>query len=468
MTARVPPPKPYTSPLTRHATAFHELGELVQAAMAAYHIPGVAVGVQIGEEQYTAGFGVTNMRHPLPVDSATLFQVGSITKTITATLLLRLADAGRVDLDVPLRTYLPGLRLADESVAAGVTLRHVLTHTGGWAGDFFDDCGPGDDALARIVERLAELPQLTPLGTLWAYNNAGFYLAGRVVEVVTGQTYEAACQDWVLKPLGMRHSFFFAEDCIPHRVAVGHDAVFEDKEPPISLPWPLARTANAVGGLVCGVDDLLRYARFHLGDGAAESGEWLLAAPTLAAMHAPQVPAANGEHMALTWFVREIDGVRCLRHGGATNGQAATLWLVPDRRFALAVLTNSDRGDELHMAASAWALEHFIDLRPEPLPSLSLPPERLAEYPGRYRAQAADVIIEAGPEGLVLQVVPKGGFPRADSPPGPTPPPVRLGFCGDDQIVGLDEPMRGNRGEFLRDAAGRLQWLRIGGRLYAP
>ena len=457
-----------STPAPHHATKFHELGELIQASMEQLHIPGVALGMQLGDEVYTAGFGVNNIEHPLPVDAETLFQVGSITKTVTATLLLRLMEAGRVDLDVPLRTYLPGLRLADKAVTAGVTLRHALTHTGGWAGDFFDDCGPGDDALARMVDRLGELPQLTPLGTLWAYNNSGFYLAGRVAEVVTGQTYEAACREWVLAPLGMERSFFFATDLITYRVAAGHDAVYDDGVPLIALPWPIARTGHAVGGLVCGVDDLLRYARFHLGDGRALSGERLLSAATLAQMHRPQVPAANGEHMALTWFVRDVAGLRCLRHGGATNGQAATLWLAPERHFALAVLTNSDRGDELHQAAAAWALEQFLGVKAPPLPTLALPPERLAEYAGRYRAQMADLVIEAQPEGLRLQVVTKGGFPRADSPPSPMPPPVRLAFCGEDQIIGLEAPMQGDRGEFLRGPEGRVQWLRLAGRLYAP
>ncbi len=438
--------------------------------MAHLHVPGVAVGVLLDDEVYTAGFGVTNVEHPLPVDSGTLFQIGSITKTVTGTVLLRLLEAGLVDLEAPLRAYLPGLRLADEAVAAGVTLRHALTHTGGWAGDFFDDCGPGDDALARMVGRLAELPQLTPLGSLWAYNNAGFYLAGRVVEVVTRQTYEAAVRAWLLDPLEMHRSFFFAADAITHRVAVGHDAVFGTaaEAPPVARPWALARTGHAVGGLVCGVDDLLRYARFHLGDGTAPAGERLLAAATISHMHTPQAPAANGEHMALTWFVRDVDGLRFLRHGGATNGQAASLWLAPERRFALAVLTNSDRGDELHQAAAAWALEHFLGVKEPPRPTLTLSAFRLLEYAGRYRAQAADLVVAPDAGGLRLQVVPKGGFPTASAPPSPAPPPVRLAFCAEDQVVALDEPMRGNRGEFLRGADGRIRWLRMGGRLYSP
>src|SRR5215510_1431676 len=188
---------------------FKKLCEQIVAAMQRIQVPGVAVGIVDGDAEHIAGFGVTSVDHPLPVDGDTLFQIGSTTKTVTGTVAMRLVEQGRLDLDAPIRTYLPELRLADEAAAAGVTLRHLFSHTAGWVGDYFDDLGNGDDALAKIVERMVELPQITPLGMIWSYNNAGFYLAGRVIEVVTGRTYEAAVQDLVLDPLGMNMSFFF-------------------------------------------------------------------------------------------------------------------------------------------------------------------------------------------------------------------------------------------------------------------
>jgi CubicO group peptidase (beta-lactamase class C family) len=77
--------------------------------------------------------------------------------------------------------------LADAEAAERVTLRHLLSHTAGWVGDYFEDTGWGDDAVARYVAEMRTLPQLTPVGELWSYNNAGFALVGRVVEVVTGE-----------------------------------------------------------------------------------------------------------------------------------------------------------------------------------------------------------------------------------------------------------------------------------------
>src|SRR5579875_1030573 len=190
------------------ASTIDELREVVTTSMEKNHVPGVAVGVINGDEEYEIGFGVTNVDHPLPVDGETLFQIGSTTKTVTGTIAMRLVEQGKLDLEAPLRTYLPDLRLSDEDTAARISMRHLLTHTGGFDGDFFTDTGRGDDALAAVVERMAELAQLAPLGQVWSYCNSGFYLAGRVIEAVAGKTYEAAARELVLDPLGMTQSFF--------------------------------------------------------------------------------------------------------------------------------------------------------------------------------------------------------------------------------------------------------------------
>jgi CubicO group peptidase (beta-lactamase class C family) len=442
-----------------------EIEQLVLDLMAHYHVPGVAVGICHAGQAYTAGFGVTNTEHPLPVDAHTLFQIGSITKTVTGTMLMRLVEQGRADLDTPVRAYLPDFQLADADTAARVTLRHLATHTGGWLGDFFDDCGPGDDALARMLDKVARLPQIAPLGEVFSYNNAGFYILGRIIEVVTGQTYEQAAQALVLAPLGMDRSFFFAADAISHRVAAGHRAVYDlpgaAGTPPVARPWGLARTGNPVGGLISTVTDQLRYARLHLGEGGS-----LLRPATLAEMHTPRVPAANGEQLGVTWFMRDLGGVRALRHGGATKGQCATLELVPARGFALSVLTNSDRGSELHQAVARWAFGHYLGLAesaPEPRAASA---DELAQYAGHYAAALADRDLYLKDGALWMQVEPKGGFPTVDTPPGERPPPTRVALTDTDRALLLDEPFQGTRAEFLRGPAGEIVWLRVGGRIH--
>ncbi|MGI8588853.1 MAG: serine hydrolase domain-containing protein [Chloroflexia bacterium] len=447
---------------------FAQLSEQVQAAMQRFHVPGVAVGLIHGDAEYTAGFGVTSIENPLPVTPDTLFQIGSTTKTFTGTAAMRLAEQGKLDLDAPLRAYLPDLRLSDRSVAAGVTLRHLFTHTGGWVGDYFDDTGHGDDALALIVGRMADLPQLTPLGEVWSYNNSGFYLGGRVLEVVTGKPYEQAVQELVFDPLGMVMSFFFADDVIAYRVAIGHEnPPDDDYQPRVARPWALPRAAHPAGGIISTVKDQLLYARFQMGDGAAPDGTRLLTSASLSEMQQPRLPAANGDFFGLTWFVRDVAGTRLVRHGGATNGQLSAFQMVPARRFALTILTNAEQGSLLNRDVVKWALDHYLGVREAEPETLELTAAQLAPYTGRYVAASGDLDLTLGDDGLItMQITPKGGFPKPDSPPPPAPPPVRLAFCGQDCVVVLDEPLKDTRGEFLRDPDAGIAWLRIGGRVH--
>jgi CubicO group peptidase (beta-lactamase class C family) len=118
------------------------------------------------------GYGVTNVNHPRPVDGDTLFRIGSITKTFTGTAIMRLVDSGKVRLDAPVRTYLPGLILANQQVVETVTVRQILNHSAGWLGDDYAGSGRGEDALAKYVAGMRYLPQLTPPGQVFAYNNA--------------------------------------------------------------------------------------------------------------------------------------------------------------------------------------------------------------------------------------------------------------------------------------------------------
>jgi CubicO group peptidase (beta-lactamase class C family) len=448
---------------------FRELCRGLVAAMARLGVPGAAVGLVDGDTEHIAGFGITNVDHPLPVDGDTLFQIGSTTKTVTGTAALRLAEQGRLDLEVPVRTYLPDLRLADADATSRVTLRHLFSHTAGWVGDYFDDLGNGDDALAKIVVRMADLPQIAPLGQIWSYNNAAFYLAGRVIEVVTGQTYEAAVRDLVLDPLGMRMSFFFAADAITHRAAAGHTSPYEAgaNRPKVARPWALARTANPAGGIISTVRDQLRYARFHMGDGTAADGARLLTPESIALMQAPFAPAANGEFSGIAWFIYDAGGVRLVRHGGATNGQLSAFVMAPAQRFAITVLTNSSRGGELHRDVTRWALRAYLGIdeqNPEPL---ELPEGQLAAYAGRYTAALNDAELELRDGALIMRITPKGGFPTKDSSPGPTPPAVRLAACAADQVIVLDPPFKDLRGEFLRNPDGSIAWFRFGGRVLA-
>lgn len=447
----------------KHAEKWDRLSESVAKMMEDNGIPGVAVGILHKGKTTTAGFGVTNIDHPLPVTDETLFQIGSITKTFTGTAIMRLVEDGKLNLDARVRTYLPDFKLPDETAASQATIRHLLTHLGGWRGDFFDDTGAGDDALAKYVANMNELEQITPIGTVFSYNNAGFSLAGYVMEKVTGKSYQAALKELALEPLGLNSSYFNPGDIMALRFAVGHNVTGQDTK--VALPWPLSRSAYPAGGIICNVHDLLRYARFHLGDGGMDDGTRLLSSESMNQMQSPQVVVWGDEAWGLTWAVDDTGGTRKVSHGGGTMGQISQLMLVPTHAFAIAIFTNANRGGVLTREIVNLALNEYLGLETKDPAPIEASVQELAAYVGRYCGSSD---IELGILGgkLVGQLTYKGGFPSKDTPPPPPPPPLSLTLCEKDRLLVLDGPLRNAQADVIRKPDGSIGWLRIGGRIH--
>jgi CubicO group peptidase (beta-lactamase class C family) len=447
----------------KQESAWEQVVACAEAAMKAHGVPGAVVGVLHQGEMKTAGLGVTNVNHPLPVTPDTLFQIGSITKTYTAMAVMCLVEKGTLSLDEPVQTYVPDFRVADEDTSAHVNLRHLLTHTAGWSGDLFTDMSFGDDALARYVASMSELEQETPLGAFASYSNSAVTLAGHVVAAVTGKTYEAAMQELVLEPLGLKRSFFNPIDVMVHRFVVGHSA--GPKSPQVATPWPIPRAENPCGGLVCDIGDLLRYARFHLGDGTAEDGSRLLSAETMAQMQTTQASWWKDETIGLTWFLNVTDGVCRVSHGGSTIGQQAELTLVPQHGLAIGVMTNADEGLALNQEVTHCALREYAGVNVREPEAIEATPEALAAYSGLYTRYMVDLELGMLAGQLVCQIRYTAGFPTKDSPPPPCPPPMSIGLCEPDRLLFLNGALKGLPIDVLRGADGAVGWLRAGYRL---
>jgi len=444
---------------------FKKLCEKIVADMKRLDVPGVSIGIWNNGEEFSAGLWLTSVDNPLPVTADTLFQVGSISKTFTATLLMQQVEKGRLDLDVPVCTYLPKLQLSDPEVTARVTTRHLLTHTGGWVGDYFNDFGNNDTALAKMVKSLSKLPQITPLGEVWSYNNTGFNIAGRLVEVLTREAYEKAAQTNLIEPLELNNTLLYPDDgLLTRRFVAGHSK--RDGKAQVCRPWAVGRATNPVGGVVSTVRDLLKYARFHMGDGCDAQGRQLISRASLESMRVQQADAGGRGKIGITWFIRQAGDLTIFGHGGATHGQQAGFHFIPEKDFALAILTNSDSGGTITDHALRWALEIYFEAAlPSPTPSQKTDVE-LQEYAGKYDLPLSAFTLEVKDGYLVYQEIPRGGFPTPQTPPGPADPPVRLGFYEADRVIVMDEPGQGSLGEFLRDESGRLVFFRLGGRVH--
>jgi CubicO group peptidase (beta-lactamase class C family) len=451
----------------------------VPAAMDRTGVPGVAVAVRAGSQEVATGYGVTSVENPLPVHDQTLFQIGSVSKTFTATAVMALVERGRLALDDPVCRHLPKFRLAVRGLAEQVTVQHLLTHTSGFVGDWFlvHPPRPGeraDDPVARQVDRLAAVPQLFPPGTGWSYNNAGFAVAGRIIEVLTGRPFAAALRDLVLGPLHLEHTFTSADEAITHRVAIPHTS---RTTPPRVLRgagwqpgWELARDEVPLGGLISSVRDLLGWARFHLGQGTGSvpESEAPLTRATISRMQTPLAPAGGfADHVGVSWMLREVGARRLAGHGGLTTGYGTAFTLVPAADAAVVVLTNATPGGTwLARDVTREILRETIgldDAPPAPVPGLGGDGE---EYGGHYDNPFAlqEIVPGAPPGELVLRhhARPPERGRWAPPPPGP----IRLAFYAADRVVALEPPdQAGLRAEFGRDTGGRVAWLRWGGRV---
>ena len=442
-------------------TKFRKISKKIVSEMKRLEVPGVAIGIYHKGKEFTEGFGVTSVEHPLPVTADTLFQTGSISKTFTGTLMMMLVEQGKVDLDAPVRKYIKDFRVQDESVSKKATVRDLLTHMGGWVGDYFNEFGNGDDALDRMVKDIATLPQVQPLGTIWSYNNTGFNVAARIIEVVTKKPYEQAAQEMIFDPLGLDMTFFYPSDILfTHRFVVGHQKVKGKVE--VARPWAIGRAGNGVGGVVSTVRDLLKYARFHMSNGKKN----LISGKSLRAMRAPQTDAGPRGMMGITWFIRDADKFKVYAHGGGTKGQQSYFFYIPDKDFASAILTNSEDGGIITAGMFGLVLDTYFNIIDKSPEAIDVPAAELKEYVGRYKIGTECFDIKVKAKYLMHHHIPLGGFPTPDTPPGPAMPPVRLQFYEKDKVIGLDEPYNGTLGDILRNKQGCVEYFRIGGRAH--
>jgi CubicO group peptidase (beta-lactamase class C family) len=411
-------------------------------------IPGVAVGIIENGRTRTTCAGVTSLRDPMPVTDETIFQIGSISKTFTGTAAMVLVDQGRLDLDAPVRSYVPDLRLSSDDLTEQLTARHLLTHVTGWVGDYFGDTGEGDDALGRFVAKLAKAPQLTPLGEVYSYNNSAFNLAAHLVATVNGTTFERAVRQLVLRPLEMNSTFYDAQDAVTRRVAVGH-------RDGVGQVWRRPRSHNGGGGVLSCVADLLKYAAFHLGDGSP-----LMSSQTLDEMHRASRPAGSlCDEVGLVWMIDTYAGHTIVHHGGTTNGYQADLRLVPELGLAWALLTNSDHHHQLDRLLKTRLLG------PDDPATAAFVPDDLFAYVGSYEAVLAALRVTIVDGALCVDVAtPASAVWNAGEAP-PEPEPTRLAFRDEDRVEALDMPFTGHRGEFIRSGTGEVVWFRWDGRI---
>ena len=414
--------------------ALEELSAVLAETAGALAVPGAVVGVAVGDSSFVAVHGVTNVEFPNPITPATQFQIGSVTKTFTSAAVMVLVQEGRLSLGDPISRHLPELGPATGLDLHSTTLEHALSHQAGFDGDHLFTTSGAHDLSALVGAR-----RLFDPGTGYSYNNAGFSIAGAVIEAVSGEDFASFVRKRLLKPLGLRGAGFRADDVITYPVASPHVVVdakaFVLRRAGWQPGWELEPVDHAAGGLVASAEHLLTWARFQK-SGTAADGATILSQESLARLHTPVVNADLVEDIALDWFVRDIDGSASIGHGGSTAGYLTEFVVVPERDFAFVGLTNATNGSWLNDAMRRWTLARFAGLDDRALetdPSIAVDASR---FVGSFVHPFAFLTVTEGmePGQLVLTAAPR------DDKTGwqpPMDPPRTLGFVTDDHAVAI-------------------------------
>ncbi len=444
-------------------TLTSELHDLATAELQRWKVPGMQVATWHDGEVRTASFGMANLEVAQPVTDGTVFQIGSITKAFTASAVMQLVDTWKVELDQPVRRYLPDFRLGDPDATDTLTVRHLLTHTGGFWGDDFTDQGIGDDALTKAVAALSGIRQLTRPGELWFYCNAGFQVLGRLLEHFHKKPVEDVIRDRIFKPLDLERSTFWANEAITHPVAVGYNTVSTD-EPEVARPYAITRAMAPAGTIIGTATDLLKFAAFHLGDGMAGDRR-VLSPSSLAAMQTPQVRAANmAPNWGLGWWLQDADGVQTFGHGGSTNGHRALLTVCPEQRFAVAILTNGSNGAAVYRNVERFCLEQYAGLRRSDPPTVDLSGAELGRFAGRFQNAGGEIVVAVEGTGVTLDVLSRSPLTGKEQRL-----PIRHATpVSANEFRITDTETEGAIFDFVPARDGSVRFLRLGGRLYLP
>ncbi|WP_230534925.1 serine hydrolase domain-containing protein [Streptomyces griseomycini] len=366
----------------------------------AHHVPGATAAVLVGGTVYELASGVLHRGTGVEATTDSVFQLGSLAKVYTATLIMQLVDEGRLDLDAPVRAVLPDFTVADEEASRTITPRQLLSHTSGLTCDFTYDSGRGDDCLERYVEAARDVGLDCPPGTAVSYSSLGYNVLGRIVEVLTGQTWDTALKERLLTPLGLERTMTLPEEALAHRAAMGH--LGELGEEPAPAPaWDLMpRSAGPYGRVLASAGDVARLAKLHLDEGLLPGDGRLLSAESVRAMQRREVDVpdkwtVSADGWGLGWTLYDWEGTPGFGHDGASIGQYGFLRVAPGAKVALVLLTNGGDARRLYEDLFGELLQSLAGVR---MPAAFAPPEQppavdLAPLTGVYRREGVVITV---------------------------------------------------------------------------
>ncbi|MCL1923411.1 MAG: serine hydrolase [Propionibacteriaceae bacterium] len=394
------------------------------------------VGDNSDDEMVRVATGLLNVNTGRDTTVDSLFQIGSITKTWTATVIMQLIDEGLISLDQLVKDILPGFTLISPELTNQLTVRHLLNHTGGLDGDVFVDTGRGDDNLEKYMGVLESAVQIHPLGATWSYCNSGYSILGRIIEVVTEKVWDEAMKERLFVPLELTHTNTLPEEALLFDTAVGH--VVGLPEPQVTPAWILQRNAGPAGLINASIADLLTFGRLHTCGGVAKNGTRVLSEESAAAMveFSADVPEKYllGDSWGLGFERFRWDDSWVFGHDGNTLGQAAFLRFSPWHNLVVGLVTNDSSAHDLYQRLFAEIFEELCGVTIQSTLELPDTPADLdlSEWVGVYERASARIEISMEDDQPTFCATQKGELAELEDNPviKHTMIPIREGLYG--------------------------------------
>ena len=305
-------------------------------------IPGLALSIVHNDEiVYTQGYGVAGPDET-PITPQTPFVLGSTSKSFTALAVMQLIEAGDIELDAPVQTYLPWFTMADSEEARLITVRHLLTHSSGLSGPVSDkdlvNPDVSEDALETHIRELADYGLARPAGESYEYNNVNYDILGLIVQTVSGGSFGEYIEKYVYSPLEMTNSYASKEEADANGLAVGHTYFFG--YPRVSANAPYSRRKLPSGFLIASAEDLGHYLIAQLNGGRYEEAQ-VLSPENVALMQQPSVETFDkGVSYAFGWRTKLVEGEPHVWHGGDTFSSHSNIVFSPTRGWGVAIVMN--------------------------------------------------------------------------------------------------------------------------------
>jgi CubicO group peptidase (beta-lactamase class C family) len=372
-----------------------------------YRIPSAAIAVLHNGEIIDLAVGVRNVLTAELATADTIYQCGSMSKAWTAIAFMQLVDEGKVGLDEPVRTYLPGFAVADPDTCARVTPRHLLNHTNGIE-EAYGDPGEGPDVYERMVANVSSAPQVHPLGRTHGYSAAlGYAILARIMEVIDGRCWDDAMRDRLFAPLGLTATSSRWDQVDRDRAATGHLLRSLEEGPFVSPLESLPRAFGPGGNIASTAREVVTMAHVFLDGGKGLNGRRMVSPDIVREMMESRVavpdPYMFGPWWALGLVVCDWHGKTIYAHDGSTVGQSARLRILPDSNLAISMLTNGGPRDSFYRKVFNEILAELgmvtIPDLPRPDAALQLDPAR---YEGAYARPGDRYEVRAEGRGLSL------------------------------------------------------------------